>query len=384
MDGAVKILLVEDESIAAMDMKLALESFGYQVPYTASKGEEAVIIASKERPDLILMDISLKGEMNGIEAALKIKEFNIPFIYLTAYSDISTMEKIKLTEPYGFIIKPYNSLELNYAIELALYKHEMETKLKESEAMYRLLVESQKDFIVEADAKGRFIFVSPSFCKLLGKTSEELIGKTLLEFVDEKDYEKTVESLCSSFSKPPFKGYREVRLNAKDGWRWVSWSGQPVLDEKQNVIKIIAVGRDFSESKKAEEELKATNKALKKRDEAFKHFINAAPLSIALFDNNMKYIAVSKRWIEEYGLQDQKIYGRSHYDVFPDLPEEYKEIHKKALGGSVLKDDNARFVHDDGSIQYFKWEVQPWYSSLGKIGGITIFNEPLTKRLKPQ
>lgn len=381
---AVKILLVEDESIAAMDMKMALESFGYQVPYTASKGEEAVIKASKERPDLVLMDINLKGELNGIEAALEIKKLNIPFIYLTAYSDTSTMEQAKLTEPYGFIIKPYNSLELNYAIELALYKHEMETKLKESEARYRLLVESQKDFIVEADAKGRFIFVSPSFCKLLGKTSAEIIGKTLLDFVDEKDHEKTVESFRSSFSRPPFNGYREVRLNAKDGWRWVSWSGQPVLDENQKVLKIIAVGRDFSERKKAEEKLKATNKALKKRDETFKHFINAAPLSIALFDNKMNYIAASKRWIQEYGLHDQELYGKCHYDVFPDLPEEYKKIHKKALNGSVLKDDNTKFVHDDGSIQYFKWEVQPWYSSSGKIGGITIFNEPLTKRLKPQ
>lgn len=94
-----KILLVEDESIEAMDIKHTLESFGYEVPYVATSGEEAVEKALEIMPDLILMDIVLKGDIDGVEAASMIKDFNIPLIYLTAHSEENTIERAKLTEP---------------------------------------------------------------------------------------------------------------------------------------------------------------------------------------------------------------------------------------------------------------------------------------------
>lgn len=107
---ADKILLVEDESIEALDIKHTLESFGYEVPYVASTGEEAVKKALEIMPDLILMDIILKGKTNGIDAALEIKKFNIPVIFLTAHPEESTIERAKLTEPYGYLTKPYNTI----------------------------------------------------------------------------------------------------------------------------------------------------------------------------------------------------------------------------------------------------------------------------------
>lgn len=247
--STAKILLVEDEFIEALDIKRTLESFGYQVPYIASKGEEAVARAQEIKPDLVIMDITLKGELSGIEAASEIKKLEIPVIYLTAHSNRKTVEKAKLTEPYGYLLKPFNSHDLRHTIELALYKHMMENKLKESENRYRLLVESQKDFIVETDAKGRFTFVNPSFCKCMGITEEEILGKSLLGFVDEKYHEKTIKSFRSSFSKPPFNGNHEVCIQTKTGNCWVSWSGQPVLDDEQKLIKIFAIGRDITPQK---------------------------------------------------------------------------------------------------------------------------------------
>ena len=243
-------MVVEDESIEALDVKNTLESFGYQVPYIASRGEEAVAKAQEIKPDLVLMDIILKGELTGIEAAFEIKKLDIPLIYLTAHSNEDTVEKAKLTEPYGYLLKPFNSNDLMHTIELALYKHTMENKLKESENRYRLLVESQKDFVVEADAKGRFIFVNPSFCKRLGISEDEILGKSLVGFVDEKYREKTIKSFRSSFSKPPFTGNHEVCLQTNTGNCWVSWSGQPVLDNEQKLVKIFAVGRDITQQKK--------------------------------------------------------------------------------------------------------------------------------------
>ena len=124
--GKGKIILVEDDFIEAMDIKRTLESFGYEVPYVAHRGNDTIIKAIEIRPDLILVDIILKGDKNGIDVASELKDSLIPIIYLTAHSEDSTVQKAKLTGPYGYIIKPYDSSELKYAIELALYKSKME------------------------------------------------------------------------------------------------------------------------------------------------------------------------------------------------------------------------------------------------------------------
>jgi len=138
----VSIMLVEDEIIVAADVKLRLESMGYQVLGIVDNGEEAIKTAGEEKPNLVLMDIVLKGEMDGIEAAQKIRElYDIPIIYLTAYSDAKTLERAKVTEPFGYVLKPFEDREIQSAIEMALYKHKMEQKLKESEEKYRKLVE---------------------------------------------------------------------------------------------------------------------------------------------------------------------------------------------------------------------------------------------------
>jgi two-component system, response regulator PdtaR len=136
------IMLVEDEIIVAADVKNRLENMGYAVLGIFDTGEEAIQKAGELKPDLVLMDIVLKGEMDGIDAAQKIRElFDIPLIYLTAYSDEKTLERAKVTEPFGYVLKPFEDREIQSAIEMALYKHQMEKKLKESEEKYRKLVE---------------------------------------------------------------------------------------------------------------------------------------------------------------------------------------------------------------------------------------------------
>jgi two-component system, response regulator PdtaR len=137
-----KIMLVEDEVIVAADVRHRLEGMGYQVTGIVDKGEDAIEKAGETRPNLVLMDIVLKGEMDGIEAAQKIRElYDIPIIYLTAYSDEKTLERAKITEPFGYVLKPFEDREIQSAIEMAIYKHAMEQKLKESEEKYRKLVE---------------------------------------------------------------------------------------------------------------------------------------------------------------------------------------------------------------------------------------------------
>lgn len=138
------ILIVEDESIVAKDIAQSLKKLGYNVIETASSGEAAVIIAEEKKPDLVLMDIMLKGEMSGIDAANIIHEKNnIPVIFLTAYADESTLSKAKISEPYGYIIKPFKEIDLHSNIEMALYKHQKAIDLKKERDFLYSLVEGQ-------------------------------------------------------------------------------------------------------------------------------------------------------------------------------------------------------------------------------------------------
>ncbi len=126
-----KILIVEDETVIAMELQASLEDMGYSVTSLATSGTQAIGKAERDKPNLVLMDIMLKDDMTGIEAARHIfTQFDIPIIYLTANSDTETLEKAKVAEPFGYLLKPYNHRELHSTIEMALYKHEMELQRK--------------------------------------------------------------------------------------------------------------------------------------------------------------------------------------------------------------------------------------------------------------
>jgi len=121
-----RILVVEDELIIAMGLQKRLQALGYTVSDVVSSGEDAVVKAITMQPDLVLMDIGLSGEITGIEAAERIRlEVDIPVIYLTAYADPDSLRRAKITEPFGYIIKPYEDRDLHSTIEMALYKHEI-------------------------------------------------------------------------------------------------------------------------------------------------------------------------------------------------------------------------------------------------------------------
>lgn len=150
-----KILIVEDENLVAKDLQNGLKKLGYQVTAVASSGEKAIKEVEENRPDLILMDIMLKGSMSGIEAAKEIKErFSLPVIFLTAYADDTIINKAKVTEPYGYIIKPYKDEELKTTIEMALYKYDKDEEVRKERDLYYSLIENKasKDSIfVRAD-----------------------------------------------------------------------------------------------------------------------------------------------------------------------------------------------------------------------------------------
>jgi signal transduction histidine kinase len=146
MNSKARIMVVEDESVVGIDLKRILSNLHYDVVGIIRTGEEAFVKAFEQKPDLILMDIMLDGKMNGIETAKEIKkDMDIPIIFLTAYADNNTLQNAKLIEPYGYVLKPFEDKSLQSAIEIALYKHKMENKLKESEKRYKALAAKFKD-----------------------------------------------------------------------------------------------------------------------------------------------------------------------------------------------------------------------------------------------
>jgi two-component system, LytTR family, response regulator LytT len=141
----LNVLIVEDESIVAKDIQHSLKKLGYNVLGICSTGEDAIKSVEELTPDLVLMDIMLKGTMNGIEAAAIIRETNnIPVIFLTAYADENTLSKAKVSEPFGYIIKPFKEIDLHTAIEMAIYKHEKETSLKKERDFLYSIVENKE------------------------------------------------------------------------------------------------------------------------------------------------------------------------------------------------------------------------------------------------
>ena len=171
------ILIVEDESIVAKDIQHSLKKLGYNVVDIVSTAENAISVAVEKLPDLVLMDIMLKGPMSGIEAAQTIREqLNIPVIFLTAYADESTFTKAKLTEPYGYIIKPFKEIDLHTSIEMAIYKHQKVNEVKKERDLLYSIVESK-------DSGRDTIFIKSNSKLVRVKTADVVYIEALKDYV---------------------------------------------------------------------------------------------------------------------------------------------------------------------------------------------------------
>ncbi len=180
-DSVSSILIVEDESIVGLDIKQHLLRFGYNVIGPVASAEDAIVMVEKQLPDLVLMDIRLQGEMDGVEASGIIRQkYHKPVILLTAYADDNTVNRAKKSNPFGYILKPFNERELRTTIEMAMYRHSMELQLEESEKRYRSLFEGDLsgDFIT--DGEGFLVDCNPAFLSLFGFESlNEAKGKNI-------------------------------------------------------------------------------------------------------------------------------------------------------------------------------------------------------------
>ncbi|MDO8874337.1 MAG: response regulator [Methanoregula sp.] len=220
-----RIFIVEDEAIVADDIAETLRSLGYRVAGTAISGETAIEKILETRPDLVLMDIHLAGKMDGIHTAGELhKTSDIPVIYLTAYADKDLLERAKLTEPYGYLIKPCDERELHTAIELSLYRNEMHKKLVESEARYRGFVQTFLGIAFRLRNDFSPVFFHGAVEQITGYSETELKAGTPLwnEIVHPDDLSAFTRQNENIRSIPAGSSEREYRIIKKDGQtRWV-------------------------------------------------------------------------------------------------------------------------------------------------------------------
>jgi len=261
-----RILIVEDEGIVAKDLHNTLINLGYGVSSSVSSGEEAIKKAAETNVDIVLMDIVLAGNMDGVDAAAQIRSrFDIPVIYLTAYADDKTLQRAKITEPYGYILKPFQERELHTTIEIALYKHMMERRLKESEQWLATTLNSIGDAVIATDSQGFVIFMNPVAVALTGWKEEDAAGKPLkwvFHIVNEETGREVEDPATKVLREGVVVGLaNHTVLIAKDAKRRpIDDSGAPILDKNGNIIGVVLVFRDVTERQRMEEELQKAQK----------------------------------------------------------------------------------------------------------------------------
>jgi two-component system, cell cycle sensor histidine kinase and response regulator CckA len=177
-----RILVVEDESVVVLDLRSRLAAMGYEVCGAVARGEEALTLVEATRPDLVLMDVRLKGTMDGVEVAEEVRRrWRLPVVYLTAYAEDSTLQRARLTEPFGYVLKPFEDRELKSVIEMALYKHAAEQRLRESERRYATTLRSIGDGVIATDCQGHVTLLNPVAEALTGWPEAEAQGRPLPE-----------------------------------------------------------------------------------------------------------------------------------------------------------------------------------------------------------
>ena len=268
-----RIFIVEDEAIVANDIAETLRSLGYSIAGTAKSGEIAIEKVSETNPDLILMDIHLAGELDGVRTAGEIhKTRNIPIIYLTAYADKELLDRAKQTEPYGYIIKPYDERDLQSVIEMARYKYIVDKKHLEAEEKYRALTENTPDILFSTGMTGIITYVSPQINKY-GFLEDEILGKTLRMLIHPADIDHVETNLSHELEKGA-QFVSQFRIMDKWGTTyWVEEKSFLRLDINGRPVGMYGILRDVTERKRVEDAIDIANKKLNLMNQITRHDI---------------------------------------------------------------------------------------------------------------
>ena len=257
-----RILVVEDDRVVARDIQDHLTRIGHTVVGLAARGEDALPLAIQSQPDLVLMDIRLEGEIDGIDAAEQIRDCcRIPVVYLTAYADDQTLQRAGATEPFGYLLKPFEDSQLRTTIEMALYKHAAERKLRESERRYAVTLSSIGDAVIATSKTLRVTFMNPVAEALTGWSQADAVGLPLSDVfrIINEDTRETVDNPAANVleSRVVVGLANHTILLARDGREIpIDDCGSPIIDDRGEITGTVLVFRDVSERRQTEAALR--------------------------------------------------------------------------------------------------------------------------------
>ena len=254
-----------------------------------------------------------------------------------------------------------------------------ERTLRESEEHYRSVTETASDAIITIDEESIIVFVNAAAGRVFGYGANELLGRSLTVLMPE------------TFRAAHRGGVRRY-LDTNE--RHISWRGVELPGRRKDGSEVpleISFGeftkdgrRFFTGVVRDITRRKLAARALEESEQKMRLFVEYAPAAIAMFDREMRYVAVSRRWLVDNRLDGQEVIGRSHYEVSPNLPEHWKEGHRRALAGAVERAEEERYVRPDGTADWLRWEVRPWQNAQGEIAGVIIFTEIITGRKRAE
>ncbi|MGE5430249.1 MAG: PAS domain S-box protein [Syntrophomonadaceae bacterium] len=362
-----KIFIVEDESIVALDLKYSLESLGYSVCGIASTAEEGIRKVLEEKPHVVLMDIGLEGVTDGIAAAGEIKsKLDIPLIYLTANSDEGTLNRAKITEPFGYVLKPFDERDLQTTIEMALYKYQAESRLKANERWFSTTLKSIGDAVITSDLEGKVTFMNVIAEELTGFSLSEALGRPIEEafhIFNEYTREKMEHPVAKVIREGVIVGLaNHTILRSKDGNEIpIDDSASPIKDEKGTITGVVLVFRDIKERKTAE-------KKLRQSEENARNMIELSPFGVLVHCGGMA-IYCNDAAVKLIGAKSREdIIGKPIMKfVHPDFHKVAAERVKYMMEtGKSVPLEEEKIVRFDGKVidveigaGYFLYEGKP-------------------------
>jgi len=305
-----KILIVEDEAVIAMELEERLGRMGYEITGVCASGDAALQSIAAQRPDIVLMDICIQGDKDGVEVAAEIgARFDIPVVYVTAHSDELTLQRAKATGPFGSLLKPFRELDLHAAVEMALYKHVMEQTLRDSEERYRALAESARDFIYIVDKNGIIRYVNAYAAERLQCAPQDLIGKSLEEFLPPDVAALRLSNIRRVLdSKEPLHVEELGSIAGEDVW--LSTTLVPLMDTRGTAVSVFGIARDITELRRAYAN--------------FREILEFAPEAMVVIDRAGRIRLVNAQTERIFGYQRHELIDKP-MDIL--LPERYRARH---------------------------------------------------------
>jgi len=355
-----KILVVEDEAVVAEDVRIKLKGLQYDVAAVTGSGEEAVKLAETERPDLVLMDIRLEGPIDGPEAAQRIRDrLGIPVVYVTAYADDRTLARAKITEPYGYILKPFRTKDLHSTIETALYKHRMERELEATRQRLAATLDSMADALIAADADGRVMLINPVAEHLTGWSREEALGR------DVEDVFKIINAETRASGKSMVAnalrsgvavdmGDHDFLLISKDGKEIaIDDSAAPIRDHKGGVTGAVLVFRDVTDRRRSED-------ALRESEKRFRETLDSMLEGCQIIDSDWRYVYVNNAAARQGRHSEEELLGHTMMEMYPGIEStEMFAALRRCMDARISHRMENEFTFPDGSKGRFDLSIHP-------------------------